>query len=206
MPGDQHSQCGGRNRCWRALRAKNGDLPEYDAFDALWVDEVYAIQNKWRIHGCSPVERDLVKVEIVPPILHTLKLNDEDKAELARISARQLETKLMKAPTVDADALIARMMPGLQSEDLRELASALLLATGRRFIEIMKTASFVRKGDYSVTFSGQVKTGTADERSYDIDLLAPASMVIDGLARLRKMAPTEELPNPVVNNKYLMKL
>src|SRR5690606_32717663 len=86
---------------------------------------------------------------------------------------------------------------------------SLLLVTGRRTIEIMKTASFedYRSDDqkeenveYKAVFSGQTKTPEA--KSYLIPLLAPVEKVKLALAAVRHAYPFADRNNSSVNAAY----
>lgn len=75
----------------------------------------------------------------------------------------------------------------ISSEDWREIAAGLILATGRRPHEIILTAQFDRidGDDYHVAFSGQGKK-RGDEPEFAIATLLPAKDVVSALNRLRK--------------------
>jgi hypothetical protein len=65
----------------------------------------------------------------------------------------------------------------------------LLLATGRRLGEILKTAVLGESksgGPYWSRFSGQIKHGLSEAESYDIPLLAPYKIVATALAKVRQ--------------------
>jgi hypothetical protein len=87
------------------------------------------------------------------------------------------------------------------------LAAALLLATGRRTVEIMKTGDFYLNDDqtpdgYECMFSGQAKSGLENDQPYLIPLLAPFSLVKKGLDTLREMKKADFLSSSAVNEAF----
>jgi hypothetical protein len=93
------------------------------------------------------------------------------------------------------DEIVARGVALLASEKWPELALGLIVLTGRRVNEILESGSFIEKTAYSVIFTGQLKQGE-HEISYEIPTLCQASLVIEGLNRLRSM----KLPADTGNN------
>jgi hypothetical protein len=75
----------------------------------------------------------------------------------------------------------------------REVSIALALVTGRRMGEIHATAEFEKTGEYSLRFSGQLKTkGVAKqayelEPSYEIPTLVKADLVLKGMEFLTRV-------------------
>jgi hypothetical protein len=111
--------------------------------------------------------------------------------------------KLNTVAKIDVDAMMIDLFPGLTSTNFNEIIPALLLATGRRTTEILKTATFTQIGAYRVMFGGHIKT---DIGAYEIDLLAPASLCISALAWVRKNIDCTKMTTEQVNLAYSQKL
>src|SRR6202158_4756382 len=71
----------------------------------------------------------------------------------------------------DPDALVAKGVELLTSEQWADIAVGLAVCTGRRPGEILKTAVFERKSAYSVIFTGQLKRRESDIPPYEIPTL-----------------------------------
>ncbi len=174
------------------------DIKIADIFDDMKPVERYEQQRKWRKMNPGGIESALARVRVIPEMLEQIKLNSSDAREANdNTEARMREQKEIK---VDVDAMLAVVMPDLHSTIIPKLALALLLATGRRTVEIFKTAEFKRIDKYRVSFSGQAQS--FDDTPYEIDLLAEADLVITALASLRALAPTANMTKAVVNTTY----
>jgi hypothetical protein len=94
----------------------------------------------------------------------------------------------------------------LDSDSAYDIASGLLLATGRRSVEIFKTGGFKATGNNTVIFSGQAKTrGSKDAKdNYEIFTLVDSSRIVNALAKLRQLKDfsdkTELQVNAAVSN------
>ena len=101
--------------------------------------------------------------------------------------------------------LIEKAESLLDSSSAYDIAAGLLLLTGRRATEIMKTATFEAVDNNHVRFSGQIKNekcgvaaiGARD--NYIIPLLTSANRVINALARLREIKPLQDKTEKEVN-------
>ncbi|MGB5770935.1 MAG: protelomerase family protein, partial [Crocosphaera sp.] len=103
----------------------------------------------------------------------------------------------------DPDAIVEKAITLLDSNDWSDLAAGLAVLTGRRCAEILQTAEFKYKSYYSVTFSGALKRRSEPiNLQFEIPTLAPGSVVIDALAKLREWVDTKGLDNRAINNKY----
>jgi Telomere resolvase len=77
------------------------------------------------------------------------------------------------------------------------------ILTSRRSSEILGTADFQSKSQWSVIFTGALKRwGEAHILSFEIPTLTTADRVIKALAKLRQMCPTEGLSAEQINQKY----
>ena len=109
---------------------------------------------------------------------------------------------------VSALQLYAKMRVWVESEDPARIACALLMSTGRRPVEILKTAKFKTnheahavKGKFWVAFTGQAKKRKRKRESskkaqkavwYDIPCLLPPNVVIEALKKLRAKIGAED--------------
>lgn len=92
------------------------------------------------------------------------------------------------------------ILKGLKSDNIGELYTALLLATGRRSTEIIETAKFAKlKNANHATFTGNLKSDGA--MKYKIPLLAPLVTVNSALAKFR-----DEMKKTPHDNKGLNKM
>jgi hypothetical protein len=100
----------------------------------------------------------------------------------------------------DPDAIVARATMLLASEHWYEIAAGLAVCTGRRLTEVLKTATFAPKSAYSVLFTGQLKA--KGNVTFEIPTLAPASLVIEAIGRLRLLLETATMDDRDVSHKY----
>ena len=93
----------------------------------------------------------------------------------------------------------------LDSSSAYDIAAGLLLLTGRRATEILKTASFEFIDSNHVRFTGQLKNekcGVAAKGARDnyiIPVLTDSNRIIDALARLRALKPMQDKTEKEVN-------
>lgn len=92
----------------------------------------------------------------------------------------------------------------LSSDSYLRVSLGLMLVSGRRSIEILKTACFepVQRKKFEVVFCGQVKLKERKEVPYKIPLLAPATTVIKALQFVRSQRPEfSQLTDKELNSK-----
>lgn len=150
--------------------------------------------------------RSLIREHIA---LKYLVKNSTERSVRGEKETKQKYKKHTNIHKVDADSIIL-VAEGLldQSKASRpsyqKIALGLMLLTGRRPIEILKTASFVEVDDYFVEFSGQAKTKgseNAQTNPYIIPTLASAEKCIEALEQLRQMKDFSEEANEKVHSK-----
>jgi integrase len=152
----------------------------------------------------------LQQEQIVPLNLLGLKLSDTETMELQKIrTGRAKEVLREDMLQIDVGRLFAKLLPYLSDPKAKwyQLASALLLATGRRTIEVMKLGSFHLAKDhdpdgYKCIFDGQAKQKIEQIGAYEIPLLAPFSLVNAALKKLRNLKPTDTMTSEKVNANY----
>ena len=90
------------------------------------------------------------------------------------------------------------------------MALGLMGSTGRRPIEILKTAKFEYINNKSVRFRGQAKTkiqgDDQNETEFTIPVLGDALKVIDALNYIRKVLPLHDTPNEIINGRETRKM
>lgn len=93
----------------------------------------------------------------------------------------------------------------LDSNSVYDVAAGLLLLTGRRATEILKTASFKFVDNSHVLFSGQLKNekcgvmAKGGRDNYIIPILTDSNRIINALARIREMKPLQDKTEKEVN-------
>lgn len=136
------------------------------------------------------------------PALADVGFTNQEWEAINRPSEQRISDRNTKFLS-DPDAIVEKAITLLDSDDWSDLAAGLAVLTGRRCAEILQTASFEYKSHYSVIFSGSLKRRSEPVNlQFEIPTLAPASVVIDALAKLREWVDTKGLDNRAINNKY----
>ncbi len=116
-------------------------------------------------------------------------------------TSTQLENRLQHSQFIDdPDAIIQTADVLLETEDWASLVAGLVVNTGRRHTELLKTASFSQKTAYSLIFSGQLKS--AGQVSFEIPTFSPSSKVTAALDKLRSLIDTTQLSHTQINQRY----
>lgn len=90
----------------------------------------------------------------------------------------------------------------------KKVSCALALVTGRRMAEIHCTAEFNPVDDYSVEFSGQLKTKGREDgtQSYEIPVLVNSGLIVDALQWLGRMQTERGKPGRIDDVRLVNKL
>lgn len=193
----------------RACLEKAGPFEEegQEEFNKMDVIEQQKFQLRSRLTDMNKWVHDL---PIVPDNLKGLLMADNDSAKLMAVRGLATNTKLRTEMTeIDGDKLMSKLCPNLEEpkrRKLSEVVAALILVTGRRTIEIMKTGDIYlgeghSKTGYVAMFTGQAKRGLKDDEAYEIPLLAPFYMVRAALDVVR-LTDTSGMSSAEVNTKY----
>lgn len=158
----------------------------------------------------SQVDAMLSTLRLLPPFMDQVRVSDQERLSAAAKARTALLQKSSAAFTIQASQLLQRVRAtlGNASANAFDLAFALGIATGRRMVEIFKTAELMPprhspKNEYAACFRGQVKKGAADKsEDYDIPLLAPRPLVLSALTRLRICKPASHMTNSEVNKRW----
>jgi hypothetical protein len=117
---------------------------------------------------------------------------------------KQIKAEQSNLKPLAADDIIIQAETLLESNSYLALALGLMLLSGRRATEILKTASFEPATEYSVIFSGQLKTKgseNAQTAPYEIPLLTSADRFLAAFSRLRQLRDFSTISNDEVNRK-----
>ena len=141
-------------------------IPESKEFDATTPHEQLKFQKAAHKAGAP---RWVLAQSVMPVNIATIRPPDTETEKL----------KMMRAE-IDGDKIIGKLLPLLQKPMTKwsELAVALLLATGRRSVEIMKTGivsleKHMTEDGIEAVFTGQAKAGVDGVEDYRIPLLCP---------------------------------
>jgi hypothetical protein len=101
------------------------------------------------------------------------------------------------------DAIVAQAVRLLESREWADIAAGLVVLTGRRSSEIIGSAQFQVKSQWSVLFTGALKRrGEVQRLSFEIPTLTTAQRVVKALDKLRAICPTQGLSAQQINQKY----
>lgn len=88
-----------------------------------------------------------------------------------------------------------------------ELVAAMAILTGRRITEIIKTGSFKKHTDYSVMFSGQLKTSTRNDSEqlpeYEIPVFCKPEDAVKTLKKIQSKLASDILTYPDVDGTII---
>jgi Telomere resolvase len=101
------------------------------------------------------------------------------------------------------DAIVAQAVRLLESREWADIAAGVVVLTGRRSGEVLGSAEFRLKSQWSVNFTGALKRrGEVQRLSFEIPTLTTAERVIKALDKLRTICPTQGLSAQQINQKY----
>lgn len=124
----------------------------------------------------------------------------------ARQAPTQAKAKAQRRERVafEPQPVIDAATRALSSESTWEVAAAIILLTGRRPTEILKSAEFKQAGPYQLAFTGQLKRRDKGEVAYPIYCLDRSHRLIDAFTWFRRIASVRELQaaeNATVDSK-----
>lgn len=147
-------------------------------------------------------EAQAANINIIGYLSITKKENDTIQKAYSKSISKQ-HKQLIKIS--DFEGAINKAKQILEtSESVPELTAALCFLTGRRMVEILKTAKFTnyKKSQNIIYFSGQAKKGGAGEK-YTIYILDKCKeLVKDALKRIRETANIFGLDNDGINRRF----
>eukprot|EP00953_Heterococcus_sp_UTEX-ZZ885_P007137 4339-Heterococcus_DN1.PRE.1 len=133
-------------------------------FNGLNLADKNTVQRRLRatqFSGHTMVDDLITSFTIFPEYINDLKVSDTERSALQKAATASLEAKSVESITVQASELISECKATLKDTRANpfDVAAALGLLTGRRCIEIFKTAHFTPVNDHSLLFGGQAKKG-----------------------------------------------
>ena len=185
-----------------AARAK---LIDFNGMNLADKNTVQRLIRSTQYAGHAMVDDVIMGFKIFPAYIDDLKLSEAERATLQKQSTAALEAKSIESITVQASELISKCKATLKDARANpfDLAVALGLLTGRRCIEIFKTAQFTAVNEHAVLFRGQAKKGeVAEPAQYETPVLAPPELINTSLNRLRGAKDCTGLTNREVNLRY----
>lgn len=123
-----------------------------------------------------------------------------NNAKQGRVADRNEQIQFLEKP----DEIVATAVRLLEYPDWSDVTAGLSVLTGRRSSELLSTAQFEIKTQWSVTFTGALKRrGELQTLSFEIPTLASAQRVCKALAKIRHELPDAvHLPATEVNARY----
>lgn len=152
---------------------------------------------------------------LLPPsylnlILNILKLNkaDSDGRSLQRDLKIHERSNNMTLINVELFIQQCRSLLRAHKNDPYTLAVAIMGLTGRRPIEVLKTACLRPLNGHYMFFSGQAKTKNSPtaQKSYPIPVLAPPREIASALDLLRKLLPLASRENEQISQSFYHRL
>jgi Telomere resolvase len=162
-------------------------------------------KNTVQYSGHALVDDLISSFTIFPAYIDDLRVSLTERTALQKQATAALEAKSVQSFTVQASELISRSKATLKDARANpfDIAAALGLVTGRRTIEIFKSAAFTAVTEHTVMFSGQAKkSDVAEAVTYEIPVLAAPELINTALTRLRAAKDCSALTNREVNLKY----
>jgi hypothetical protein len=138
------------------------------------------------------------------PALKVVKFDSETWVEINNTDVDRIAnrtTQLISNP----DAIVETAIKLIKSNDWSEIAAGLAVLTGRRSTEVIKTAQFEYKSEYSLIFSGSLKRrGESVECVFEIPTLCKAKLVIGAISNMRKFlgSKIQDLSLQQISSQY----
>ncbi|KAG5191349.1 hypothetical protein JKP88DRAFT_154228, partial [Tribonema minus] len=157
--------------------------------------------------GVATVDESIANLPLLPEYVKKLAMSRNERDVLAKKATKALEKKSVNSMQINAASLIDECVSisGNPKSNPFDLACAIGLVSGRRMIEIFKTAEFelLDRDDRTLLFAGQAKKSfPCDADAYRIPTLAKSSAIVAGLRRLRDRKCADDMDNKQVNLKW----
>ncbi len=130
-------------------------------------------------------------------------MNYSSEFHQTRQAPTEAKTKAQRRSRVafEPQPVIDAAVTALSSKSTWEVAAAIILLTGRRPTEILKSAEFTQSGPYQLEFSGQLKSRgdrailrrSGSANAYPIYSLVRTHLLIDAFTQFRRIASVREL-------------
>ncbi len=148
----------------------------------------------------------LKALKVAPKAYYTFKLTSGERSTIVQDDSKKVVTGKMEKIEVSREQIKEAIKDGINSKSLYERAIALSLCSGRRPVEMFKTAKFAKVDDHTVTFEGQVKGKILEPRdNYMIPIVgASVDDFLKSFGEFRNMTigrGYDKLTNIQVNNR-----
>eukprot|EP00953_Heterococcus_sp_UTEX-ZZ885_P013142 7514-Heterococcus_DN1.PRE.1 len=171
------------------------------AFNDMNLADKHTVQRRLRAtqySGHALVDDQISSFTIFPAYMDDLRVSVNERTALQKQAAAALTAKSVHSITVQASVLISKCKATLKDTRANpfDIAAALGLVTGRRTIEIFKSAAFTAVTEHTVSFSGQAKKSDVEDAvTYEIPVLATPELINTALTRLRAAKDCSALTN-----------
>jgi hypothetical protein len=191
-------------RIWGLCMAEKSLLKRYRYADG---DEIksYSLSG---MKNVLTVYRNAVRdrLGVTHPAFKYLRLSNDDMEEYREDYREKVNEDHTNLRPIDDEALVdtaVTIAKQAKSVDTMELTGALLLLTGRRSVEVLKTGTFAPSTTRrSVVFGGQAKRRELEATDYTIPVLADPKLVLAAIDVLRTREDTSAITNQQVNGRY----
>lgn len=189
---------------------KRATLGQLKLLRSLCIKEKKIIEilypNKNTQHNCFSKYRQHSMLQLFPLpfktiVLDTLKLSPADSDARSLNRDTRIDIKTNNVALFDMMPFIKACKSFLlKSSDPYTLVVGLMGLTGRRPIEVLKTARFERFDQHHLLFSGQAKTKNSlnARHSFVIPVLADPDLIINSLHFVRTLIPVSSLENDLI--------
>lgn len=135
-------------------------------------------------------------------INYLVKSHDEKEAWKSHNTGIVTNTQTNQYWLTNPQAIIDRAIEGLDSEYYSYIAASLIVLSGRRPVEVLKTGDFEVRGT-KLFFTGQAKTKgrTGKDLGFEIPVLCNAKKFVEAFQRLRLLKDCSEMTNDDVNRR-----
>ena len=135
-------------------------------------------------------------------VLKIFKLNLEEIKEFNHNKLIQKDHDHSNLKPLDPVTVVEKALEVLQTRgSYSKVAVAICLLTGRRSVEVLKTAKFTYISDDRVLFEGQVKKGSLESIPYEIPVLGDSTQIIEALGYVRSVAQFADLSNDAIHSR-----
>lgn len=194
----------------RELQGYGNDQAQITAACARLITDLYDVYADNTVHATMTNYRNAMRTAIAegtldPHALEVFRKPEEKSQERRKEYKTTLKRNLQQGRAIqNVDGLLNLAKMLLDSGSYIDVGLGLMLLTGRRPVEIFKTASFaLDPTPYHVVFSGQAKTRDREEgkQAYSIPVFTEPSSIIHALERLRSMRDFSESTERDIHNR-----
>lgn len=135
--------------------------------------------------------------------LKWMNYSEREWQEMGAPTQERLEERRRNRQFIDKPGeVVERAEVLLHSQRWEEIAVGLAAVSGRRLSEVLKTASFHPKSQWTLSFDGQLKQKDKILPPYEIPTLVPADLVLSSWQRLREVMDCSQMEPTAISEKY----